>query len=74
MDWKELQAPAKELQSIWFQGLSACAENNVSVQQQCKQSVGGDLLCLQQWGRLTAEKLLGDSKGFPGYCQVVSIY
>lgn len=46
MDWKELQAPAEELQSIWFQGLSACAENNVSVQQQCRQRVLEEICCV----------------------------
>lgn len=50
MDCKELQAAAEELQSIWFQGLSACAENNVSVQQECKQSVLEEICCVYSSG------------------------
>lgn len=50
MDCKELQELAEELQSIWFQGLSSCTENNVSVQQQCKQRVLEEICCVYSSG------------------------
>lgn len=72
-DCKELQALAEELQSIWFQGLSACTEKD-SVQQQCKQGVLEIWICcaFSSGGGWLLRSCWVDNKGFPTYCCLCS--